>query len=524
MSILASKSKFIKLYGIGILSGILIGTSYIPSIPWALLFGFVPLWICIQKPELTWKQIFFVGWWTQFTLSLIGFPWIASVAREFGNLPAPVALLTLLAFAAFVHLYIPLACVISIWLKRRYKLSAIEALVVVALLQVLGEIFWPSLFPWNLGYPWLWIHSPIAQTADIWGFQGLSLLTHLINVVIAATVLKRFRPVQAIIAICVTLLCLITFGNYRRSLWQNPDSVLRVLQVQANIGNLEKAYAEKGAGYQQYIADQYFNYTRLGLTQFPNTDLIVWPESAFPDYLSNHSRGNKYSNQFFNFVKTLQKPFLIGAYSQDPPGPKKPDEYNSLFLFDPTSINVGEYHKTHLLAYGEYTPMSDIFPFLAKLSPAGTGFGRGSGPLVLTLNSIKFGPQICYESLYPSFSEKLANRGAQILINLTNDSWFGPYLEPQQHMIMTLARAVETRLPLVRSTNTGITTAMLADGTQLQMSPLGTPWFGLFEIKYFGHPKPTFYTFFGAWLGPFVLLILGLIVFGGYRRARSNAS
>jgi apolipoprotein N-acyltransferase len=528
MSIVGSKSKFFKLYGAGILSGILsgilVGTSYIPSLPWALIFAYVPLWIYIQKSELSWKQIFFAGWWTQFVLSLIGFPWIFTVSKEFGNLPTPVSILILLVFAAFVHLYIPVACLLSTWLKKKFRLSVLESLFLVALLQVLAEIYWPSMFAWNLGYPWLWIKSPIAQTADLWGFQGLSLLTHLINVVIAATALRIFTPTRATISICVTLVCLITLGKYRQTLWQNPDSTLNVLQVQANIGNLEKAYAEKGAGYQQFIADQYFSYTREGLSKYPQADLIVWPESAFPDYLSNHTRGNKYSMQFFNFVQTVKKPFLIGAYSKDPPGKNKADEYNSLFLFDLSAVNIGEYHKTDLLAYGEYTPFSDIFPFFATLSPAGTGFGRGSGPTVLSLNSIKFGTQICYESLSPSFSQRLAQQGANVLVNLTNDSWFGQNLEPQQHMIMTLARSVETRLPIVRSTNTGITTAMLADGTQLQQSPIGQPWYNLFEIKYFSHPEQTFYTRFGAWLGPLVLLALGLIVLGGYLRARSNAS
>jgi apolipoprotein N-acyltransferase len=336
-------------------------------------------------------------------------------------------------------------------------------------------------------------------------------------------VLHKNLRIRAAFAILVALLALNILGNFRQSLWQNPDKEFQVLQVQANIGNVEKIYAEKGLAYQQTIADRYFQLTQQGLAANPGANLVVWPESAFPDFLNEHHRNSTYPMQFFNFVRQIKTPILTGAYSEDPPQVAKPAQYNALFLFNANGENLGQYKKTHLLIFGEYTPLSETFPIIAKISPAGSGFGRGSGAITLPLEQIQLGPQICYESLDPDFSAAQTRKGAHILVNLTNDSWFGPRFEPEQHMLMTLARALENRRPMIRSTNTGITTAILADGEQLQSSPLYQSWFGNFKIKFYAQPGLTFYTQFEAWLGPLILLALLLILGGGYRRAKSSA-
>ncbi|WP_338040421.1 nitrilase-related carbon-nitrogen hydrolase [Methylocucumis oryzae] len=101
--------------------------------------------------------------------------------------------------------------------------------------------------------------------------------------------------------------------------------------------------------------------------------------------------------------------------------------------------------------------------------------------------------KICYESLFPAFSKALAELGAQVIINVTNDSWYGTWQEPYQHMYMTLARSVEFRRPVIRVTNTGITTVALASGEILQQSPLHQEWSGVYQVAYRKQPSPTFY-------------------------------
>jgi apolipoprotein N-acyltransferase len=139
----------------------------------------------------------------------------------------------------------------------------------------------------------------------------------------------------------------------------------------------------------------------------------------------------------------------------------------------------------------------------------------------LAHKKITLGPQICYESLNPRFSRGLAEKGAQILFNVTNDSWFGWWAEPFQHQIMTLARAVEVRRPLVRSTNTGISSVILANGQMLENSPINSVWAHTYEVKYLEKPPLSFYTKWGHFDWIFWLLVMiGLIL--TYRNKGQN--
>lgn len=517
-------SQFFKTYRAAFLSGLLIGTSYIPFPPWAVLFCYVPLWISLLKTtnhSENAKKAFYQAWWTQFILTLIGFYWIAFVSHEYGYMPWAAAVLVALLFAAGIHLYIPLSLALGVWARKKWALSDLATLLLFALFLSLGEIFWPSIFPWHLGYTLLWIESPWAQWADVIGFQGLSVVILLLNALIAYLFIrKNLRLSLKMLAILLPFFLLLHFlGLNKKAEWQKGDKVLKVLQIQANIGNQEKYQAERGAGYQQFIADEYFNLTREALKIHPNADLIIWPESAFTDELDSYSLYRLQSAQFVRFVQEIKKPLLTGAYSKDPPGVKKQLYYNSMFLFDEKGQQVSvTYHKTNLLIFGEYIPFGHDFQWLANLNPGGAGFGRGSGPTIIDWGNIKIGAQICYESLYPEFSRELERKGADLIVNLTNDSWFGPTFEPYQHLYMTLARAIETRRPLIRNTNTGISSAILASGEIMQKSPLYKKWFDLYEVKYQSQAPSTFYSRFGAWLPLPLILCVGLILFLGRRK------
>ena len=522
---------FFKLYPLPILSGVLVGTSFIPFPPWALVFCYVPLWFFALKKAKTLKQIFWGGWWTQFTLTLIGFHWIAFTAHEFGFFPWPFAILTLLAFASLMHLYIPFGLVLGSWLSQRLELKAGASALVFAGILTLGEMFWPSIFVWNLGYPLLWAHSPLAQWADVLGFQGLSFVVYLANAWIFWLLLKKDRAKSLIsVGVAVCLLAILYFGGLRRlEIWKTRDSELKTLVIQANIGNQEKYMAEKGAGFQQFITDEFFDLTRKGLEAHPDSDLVVWPESAFPDFLDNFAASRVYPAQFRKFSQSINKPILVGAFSKDSPEIKKRNDYNGLFLFDNKGQILGEpYHKTELLIFGETIPLVETFPILAKYNPGGAGFGRGQGPMLLTLGSgpstVKIGGEICYESLDPQFSAKLSKLGADILVNVTNDSWFswGPNFEPNQNGFMSLARAIEVRRPMVRSTNTGISSAILADGTLLEQSPVGVKWFGQQSIQFRKNAPTTFFAEFGSWLWLLIFVFLVLVLTLGKNRAQKS--
>jgi len=174
-----------------------------------------------------------------------------------------------------------------------------------------------------------------------------------------------------------------------------------------------------------------------------------------------------------------------------------------------------QYNKTLLLAFGEHIPFAEHFPFLKTWFKEVADFARGRGPSILNQGDIRLGAQICYESLFPTFSKSLADKGAHLIVNVTNDSWYGKSSEPYQHMYMTLARAIEFRRPLIRATNTGFTTAITAKGEIMTRSPLYVEWHHLYRVPYLEDPPVTFFQVYGIYLVPALLWLLLIVATGG---------
>jgi apolipoprotein N-acyltransferase len=293
---------------------------------------------------------------------------------------------------------------------------------------------------------------------------------------------------------------------------------MRVLIVQGNIGNLAKERAERGEGYREEILGGYFALTTKGLTASEGNrpDFAVWPESAYPDTFFPGRMDSGNALVLREFLRSHSIALVTGARGYDEATGKRT---NALFVFDGNGKALGPpYDKTMLLAFGEYLPGASLFPALRKWFPFTADFARGNGAEIRLLGDLVLGPQICYEGLFPGFSRSLATQGAQIFVNVTNDSWFGTWAEPYQHLAMTLARGIEFRRPVIRSTNTGISTVMVADGTILDRSPLHREWFHAYDVPYRKVPPTTFYQACGYRLIPAILaLAAGILLATGWR-------
>lgn len=499
-----------------ILTGILIGTSYIPFPPWASVFCLIPLWWSwLKQPSL--KHIWWSGWIAQFTLTLIGFNWVAYTAHEFGHLPWPISFLALILFASFASLHFPLGGVLWWLLVGRNSKGKIHhplSLLALPACLILTENFYPMIFDWNMGYSWLPTGLPLIHTVEWIGVQGLSALTILANgALLVAWVNQGHTRTRWAAGVAVTLVLLMISGAVIKSQIPKPGHTLQVGIVQANIGNFEKQEAEKGPQFREAIVSSYLNLSEKLLSQSPTPlDFVVWPETAVPDFMDPPFIQNlPQALRVQEFVRRHQTPLVTGAYSFRL---ETRQVANGLFVLGADGQHADErYAKTHLLAFGEYLPGSQWMPFLKNWFPATADFERGTGARALNLNGIKIGPQICYEGLFPHFARGLSLKGAQVIVNVTNDSWYGKWQEPYQHMHMTLARALELRIPVIRSTNTGISTVALADGLILERSPLHEEWVGRYEIPYLKSPRPTVFARFGflfAYLLPGVLLMVSV--------------
>lgn len=503
--------SFVKRYSLPILSGVLIGTSYIPFPPWAIFFCFLPLWIFWLREEQSLKVTFISGWITQFVLTLIGFNWVAHTLKEFGMLPWPAALMGLIGFCAIAHLNVPLAGLALRFVEKKLSLTLLGRLILLATFTACFELTFPMIFDWHFGYTWLWMNWPGAQTAEIWGMKGLSTFSIFLNIFLFLAWKNRSHLKTALkpLALALALFAFVNlWGSQLNKKWNSTDSQLNGLIVQANIGNLEKIYQTEGNKFRQTIAQKFFQITQKAISQNSDQtiDFAIWPETAFPVRLnSGRSQFEALGTKLSQFVKKNNISLLAGAYGNHR---QSSITTNSLYLFNPQGHVIAPvYSKTVLLVFGEYIPGGEWFPQIYDFLPQVGHFARGSGPTIQKLGNTLLGPQICYEGLFDWFSRESAQMGAEILINVTNDSWYGGWQQPYQHLYMTLSRAIEVRRPLVRSTNTGISTVILADGTILEKSPIHKVWSQVYTIPYQSKPSLTVFTTWGYWI-PFIFIFL----------------
>ncbi len=441
-------------------------------------------------------------------MTAIGFSWVSYTIHEFGHMPWIVALLAQGVFCAFANLYIPLSGLAWLFFCRTCKVKGPIRLIALPIFMNIGERIFPMIFDWHAGYTWLWAGFPASQLADIFGFIGLSLIGLSFNAVLLYSYL-RWKNGQSWIAVVASVplifLGLNIWGTFHLKNLEQPDASAKFLIVQANIGNEEKLMAEQGARYRDVVIDRFVGLTRQGLEKYGRADFAVWPETAFPEIIEEPTLSSPYPFKLRQYVTAMNTKLITGGYSVLA---NTRLVTNSFFILDEHGQwMVPPYHKTILLAFGEYIPFADYFPKVREMLPMVGAFGRGPGPSVLDAGDLRIGAQICYEGLFDWFTRALANKGAQVLVNLTNDSWYGTYQEPFQHGWMTLARAIEVRRPLVRSTNTGISTVILANGQILERGPLHQEWFYLYDVPYNREPRATIFMSWGFWLFPAAMLL-----------------
>jgi apolipoprotein N-acyltransferase len=514
MNLLPRKIQFWQL---PMLSGFFIGTSYIPFPPWASLFCFVPLWLFwLQQTSL--KNVILGGMVTSFIFTMIGFNWMTYTLHEFAHLDWAFAAVGMVVYALIAHLYVPVAGALWFWGQRKFQWQQSLSIALLALITILCEANSLTLFDWNFGYTWYGSGIPLYQLAELIGFSGLSAATLLVNWLLLMAWQNRTNKFGRKLLIRV----IIGFAIANVAGWQirqnlpAPDASFTTLLVQASIENSEKLAAELGKGYDDEIFKRHIDLTDKALDEHKDTkiDFALWPETAFPALLGEEFKFNEFPMALTEFIKTRQLPLITGAYSVSE---ESRLVSNSLFVLNEQGeIVEPHYSKTILLAFGEYIPGEIWFPEIRNWLPPTGHFARGKGPSeLLQWHGYKMGAQICYESLFPAFSRSLAQLGAQFIVNVTNDSWYGSWQEPYQHMYMTLARGVEFRRPVLRVTNTGISTVSLASGEILQQSPIHQSWAGVYQVPYLKNPQSTFYQNW-FWLVPGLLWasLLTLLVLG----------
>ncbi len=382
-----------------------------------------------------------------------------------------------------------------------------------------ARAFAMSGFPWaNLGYTQTPLNR-LIQIADITGVYGLSWLVVLGNTVISGFIRNFYRRSgPLVLAVCIV--CALIYGSWRceqiRGL-QNRIVALNVGVIQGDIAQSEKwdpAFEAETIGTYARLSEECARHE-------PVPDILVWPESAMPFF---YGLDENQSARVDSIVRQTGKPLLFGSIGVIRVEGKA-RLLNRAYLLDKNAVMLGAYAKQHLVPFGEYVPWSNILFFVHHIVAGSVDFIPGTNPGPLMFKGIPLGVLICYEAIFPQISRETVRRGAQVLINITNDAWYGDTGGPYQHLQIARWRAIEFRVPLVRAANTGISAMFDATGQQCGSLALNTRGFltcGVHPMSYL-----SFYAKYGdlfAWLCVFATLcaIIFKIVRESILRRRSR--
>lgn len=452
--------------------------------------------------------------------------WIVYVTHGFGKLPLPLALGVLLLLAGYLALYRGLWAWGIAWAEKRgTRLLWFAPALWVAL--ELGQTYIISGFPWELLGHGLYRHPLLLQLADVTGVYGLSFLIVFANVALLKLLApaprgRRSRKVWVLVVLLVVVTGWLTYGHRRlgqisQIITASPK--LKVAVVQGNIKQGEK-WDPKIV---QATLETYGRLTAKTLEGDKDREtgekppLVIWPETAAP-FFFHHNPGH--DTPLDTTVKEIARKNRVYLLFGAPAAENRPEGerlFNRAYLLNPDGQVVGHYDKAHLVPFGEYVPLKRILFFVSKMVPLIGDFAEGPVGKVVAFKDSPLGVLICYESIFGYLSRAQVQNGARLLVNITNDAWFGDTSAPYQHMSMAVLRAVENRVALARAANTGISTFINGDGRLLWTSPLNQEAAQTLELPVL--PGGSFYSTYGdvfAWTC--VLLVALTLLFTRRRR------
>jgi len=480
-----------RAYGLAALGGVLYFLGWAGFGIWPLsLICLVPLWASLELGlRRTWRHGLAVGWVYGTVMCAGGYHWLVEFLDVFSGYGYAASALFWALFSAYLGFNFAIYALIYRALRRRgwpVSLVAVPPLLLI-------EWVYPSLFPTYLANS---VHDLTVwiQIADLGGPMLVTGVMALINLSIFETWRWRRRLREApgtLWALVVVALALsATYGTVRISQVESQMQaapVLRLGIVQVNMGIFEKR-TEVLEGHRRHLEQS------RQLEAEGKLDLLIWPESAYVDGLPR-----KLPLQVDQVRQDLKTPILFGGVSTELVDGKR-QIYNTVFLMDDRGTVQSTYDKTYLLMFGEYLPFGDLIPILYELSPNSGRFTPGSHVRPLTLGPWRISTPVCYEDVLARFTRKMVRKAKpHVLINLTNDAWFGDTQEPWIHLVLSQFRAIEHRRYMVRATNSGISAVIDPLGRIVAQTGVLTRENLRYDVKML--EGATLYGRFGDWPG-----------------------
>ncbi|MEC4889697.1 MAG: apolipoprotein N-acyltransferase [Nitrospira sp.] len=450
----------------------------------------IPLHLALDSA--TRRRAFWIGCLSG-TIGFTGImAWVVTAMTTYGKVPLPISYAILLLLTAYLGIYVGIYSWSVVWLREfipRYGIFFAPCVWVA--LELLRTYFLSGL-PWCLlGYS-QYRELELIQVADHLGVYGISFLIILVNITLAEFMLwlmpffRGFHPQKLPWELTtITTLLMVSTWSYGTGLLSGsglplPKGSITAGLVQPNIDQEVK--------WDVAFRDETMQrFDRLTSRFGTDADVIIWPEAATP-FIFEREAG--YQLQLMAWAERATAPLLFGSPALRFYPDRRPYLLNSAYLLSADGTILSRYDKQHLVPFGEYIPLkSSLLFFLDKLVEGIGDFEAGPGGTVMTLTPknrlaasgqpaaarpVKFGVAICYEVIFPDLVRQFAVNGAEFLVTITNDGWFGNSSAPAQHFAMVVFRSVENHLAFARAANTGITGAIDPFGRIIQATPLFT--------------------------------------------------
>jgi apolipoprotein N-acyltransferase len=504
---------------LAVASGLAMGLAF-PKFDSGLLawVALVPLFYVIDGESM--RRVFGWAYLQGFASYVVQLYWIPIPLHDFADVRMRYAIFPMLTLAGIVAVNTAVAIWAGEFVARRTRIPAVVTMPVAWTAVEWFRTYVPAAFPWNLlGYT-AYRNLELIQFAEFTGVYGVSALIVFFNAVVYVVIFRRggYRlQTLSLSTLTAMMIALVAFGAWRINNLKSAPSAgnFKVAMVQGNIPQSlkwdPKFLPDSYRIYQEETADA----AKRGV------DLVVWPEAAAaflfqPDdqYPAELASDAEYRTALLTLAKDQRAAILFGA-----PALARADGrlgfYNRAYLV--SANGQGEvdahYDKIELVPFGEYVPARAILGFF--VNKIVNGFGDlipGREQTLFDLKGAKLGILICYESIFPDLTRREVNEGAEVLVNITNDAWYGESSAPYQVLAMAALRSVETKVPMVRVANTGFTALIEPSGRITNRTPLFKRGNTVVDVSW--RPVRTLYTIVGDLFAEicFVLTLIGLIV------------
>jgi apolipoprotein N-acyltransferase len=484
-----------------VISGVALGVAF-PKFDINLLawVAFVPLLLAIEGQSM--GRVFGYGWLQGLVCYVVSLYWIEFTLHHFAGVNPILAALPLVLLAGIMALFSGFAIWAAQFATVRLGLPIFVTLPIAWPAVEWLRSFFPIGFPWNLlGYT-AYRNLELIQFAEITGVYGVSALIVFFNAVVFIVVFghhSRRLQTWSLGTLTALMLVVLVFGAIRMNTVESQPATgrMRVAMVQGNIPQSIKW----DPAFLDTSFNVYLDQTRQAARH--HLDLVIWPEAAavfffqptalYPPRFADDA---VFRDRLLKLAADLGDPILFGAPALGVAPDGQIGTYNRAYLVSGTGKVVDYYDKIQLVPFGEYVPMRPLVGFLVNRIVH--GFGDMIAGTVQTLFPVKgaqLGVLICYESVFPDLTRRAVKRGANVLVNITNDAWYGESSAPYQLLAMTAMRAVETKAPIVRVANTGISAVIDADGRITARTPLFKRGTEIEDVSW--HPRRTVYTIVG---------------------------